>query len=267
MNCCVVVPVYRELHEPLEIVSFLRLRQFISNDVFIVAPDGLSLESYRSLWPSIQDVRFPSCFFESIQGYNSLMLSSLFYEKFARDFEWMLIHQLDAFLFNSNLQDFCSMPYDYYGAPWIPAQFIHPHFTSPLLLKLFGRRVAVGNGGLSLRKIVSTLSLLENKSQERVFWKTNEDGFFSYWGTCSPDFFSCPLDVASRFSFEAEPQLLLSRNEGKLPFGCHAFNKVSQQFYSEIINPLLPEIYGLEAALGGRKLPEPYKYEDSSNVS
>lgn len=258
MSCCIAIPVYRELVDPLEVASFLRLRQVAKQDVYLVAPEALDLFSYRQLWPEIRELRFEAKHFKDIAAYNRLLLSPMFYERFAPRYDWLLIHQLDAFLFHGNVEQFCAMPYDYFGAPWLPAQLIHSWIVSPRLLKLFGRRIDVGNGGLSLRRIDSILGLLRTRRSEAANWGNNEDGFFSYWGRFSPDFKSSPLEIARYFAFENEPSRLLEINGGMLPFGCHAYAKYQPQVYAEMINPLLSEIDGLSEALGGRQLPAPF---------
>lgn len=258
MSCCIAIPVYRPLVDPLEVLSFLRLRQLATQDVYLVAPEELDLDSYRQFWPDIRDSRFQARYFRGIAAYNRLLLSTAFYERFATEYEWLLIHQLDAFLFHGNVEAFCAMPYDYFGAPWVPAQLIRPRIRHPRLLRLLGRRIEVGNGGLSLRRLSATLALLTNRKRDAANWRNNEDGFFSYWGRFSPDFRSCPLDTARCFAFESEPSQLLEMNGGVLPFGCHAFAKYQPEVYAEIINPLLLQIDGVSEALGGRQLPRPF---------
>lgn len=258
MSCCIAIPVYRALVEPLEVLSFLRLRQLATQDVYLVAPEALDLDTYRKLWPDIRESRFEAKYFRDIAAYNRLLLSQAFYERFATDYDWLLIHQLDAFLFHGHVEAFCAMPYDYFGAPWLPAQLIRSRIGHPRLLRLLGRRIEVGNGGLSLRRLSATLGLLVSRGRDAANWNNNEDAFFSYWGRFSPDFRSCPLDTACRFAFESSPSRLLEMNGGELPFGCHAFAKCQPEFYAQIINPLISQIDGLSAALEGRQLPCPF---------
>lgn len=259
MSCCIVIPVYQALNSPLEIVSFLQLKRLNTYEVYIAAPNSLPIDSFRSIWPQIKVEWFDDVFFKSISSYNKLMLSREFYDRFLNKFEWMLIHQLDAFLFKNNLDDFCQMPYDYFGAPWHPAQLIRPGVKSPLLLKLLGKRILVGNGGLSLRKIESVVNLIEMKKSYVTNWNSNEDGLFSYFGSFSKSFKCCPVSIASQFSIEGSPEYWLTRNDGELPMGCHAFNKIDTSVYANLINPLLNDIPGLSTALEGLCLPFPYK--------
>ena len=46
-----------------------------------------------------------------------MLLTADFYRRFT-DYEYILIHQLDVFLFEDKLLEFCDMGYDYIGAPY-----------------------------------------------------------------------------------------------------------------------------------------------------
>ncbi len=249
MSCAIVVPVYRTGLSPLEQLCLLRLRHFLPSDAYLAAPKGLCLDAYLSLWPELQVKVFDPAYFASVKTYNKLMLDPRFYESFAGGYEWMLIHQLDAFLFHGDLESFCEMPFDYFGAPWLPAQLVHPFIQKGYLLKLLGTRVSVGNGGLSLRRLEPTLELLTSSFAKPQCWTANEDGFFAYWGLKSRKFRSCPLDVAARFAFEAQPEALLALNGNTLPFGCHGLPKYSQRFYAKLMRPLLAQTDGVEPQL------------------
>lgn len=249
MSCAVIIPVYRSWMAPFEKISFLRLRQLIPDEVYLVAPDGLCLDEYLRLWPGLRYECFDPWYFTSVSSYNKLMLSPDLYFRFAARHEWMLVHQLDAFLFHADLQQFCNSPYDYFGAPWIPGQLVHPRFSDARLLKIFGIKVTVGNGGLSLRRIAPTLDLLTTERLGAERWRHNEDSFYAYWGIRSKGFRSCPLEVAARFAFEREPEILYRLNRQTLPLGCHGFQKYNQEFYAPIINPLLADIEEIDNEL------------------
>ncbi len=249
MSCAIVVPVYRTGLSPLEQLCLLRLRHFFRTDVYLAAPQGLCLDAYLSMWPELQVKVFDPAYFASVKTYNKLMLDPRFYESFASTYEWMLIHQLDAFLFHGDLQSFCEMPFDYFGAPWMPAQLVHPFIHEGHLLKLLGTRVSVGNGGLSLRRLRTTLELLTTPRSKPQRWFANEDGFFAYWGKKSLKFKSCPFEVATRFAFETQPEALYALNGNTLPFGCHGLPKYSQKFYAEMMLPLLAQMDEMESGL------------------
>lgn len=249
MNCAIVVPVYRTELSSLERLCLMRLRHLFPVNVYLAAPKGLFLGEYLNLWPELQIKVFDPAYFASVKTYNKLMLDPRFYESFAGAYDWMLIHQLDAFLFHGDLESFCEMPFDYFGAPWLPGQLVHPLIHKGYLLKLLGTRVSVGNGGLSLRRLRPTLELLTAPEAKPHRWEANEDGFFAYWGRRSRKFKSCPMEVAARFAFEAHPEALYALNGNTLPLGCHGLPKYSQKFYAALMLPLLAQMEQVEPRL------------------
>jgi len=241
MKCVVAVPVYKAVPDRVELLSLFRLKQLQVHDVVLVGPDGLDIGVYRKVWPGIPFERFEKHCFSGIDSYNALMLSGEFYERFSSGYEWLLIHQLDAFLFSGGVDYFCGLPYDYFGSPWRGGQLLFPGTNNAKMLKIFGKRVYVGNGGLSLRRIGVTLELLERRKRSALNWRQNEDGFFSYWGSSDKKFRSCPPEVAARFSFESEADYWYGVNR-TLPLGCHAFEKHASIFYDSILVPMLREV-------------------------
>ena len=117
---------------------------------------------------------FSDEYFASLRGYNKLVLDELFYMRFLK-YQYMLIYQLDAFVFKDELLLWAEKGYDYIGAPWIPPK--HSYLTLrgrlKIQLKYFiytllndDRRklkkycnYQVGNGGFSLRKINKMLEV------------------------------------------------------------------------------------------------------------
>lgn len=237
----VAVPIYRTIPTEVELYSFLRLKQLEIENVVLFGPTDINIDSYRQWWPDIPFESFESRHFLSVDTYNRLMLSTGFYERFADRYEWLLIHQLDAFLFSDRIESFCKLAYDYFGAPWKEGQLMCPGTSNPRVLQLLGKRIYVGNGGLSLRKIPSTIDLLERRKSGARHWKMNEDGFFSYWGVRDRTFRGCPVEVASKFAFEADPEYWLRLNGG-LAMGCHGFEKHSPDFYRAILKPIYSEL-------------------------
>lgn len=99
----------------------------------------------RSVWIE----KFDDNFLASITGYNSLLMSLKFYKRY-KQFNYILIYQLDAWVFRDELDYWCDKGYDYIGAPWFEG--LH----KPTGFKIIG----VGNGGLSLRRVSAHLKLL-----------------------------------------------------------------------------------------------------------
>jgi hypothetical protein len=106
-------------------------------------------------WPGFKIVHFDSSCFSGITAYNRLLLSKHFYETF-KDYEYILIYQLDCLVFSDQLKQWCDGGWDYVGAPWLEN---HKEKAEP------GDQFwAVGNGGLSLRRIESFLRVLRSRN-------------------------------------------------------------------------------------------------------
>lgn len=158
----------------------------------------------------------------SVSSYNQMMLNIAFYERFKR-FRYILIYQLDAFVFCDRLQEMCALGYDYMGAPWLYGYF---HYVS--VHKCIWR---VGNGGFSLRRVDSFIRLLEKEGD--MDSRSNED--FSYAVLGSENFRIAPLRVALQFAFEREVRKCFRLNGEKIPFGCHAWEKYDFDFWKPYI--------------------------------
>ena len=208
---------YRELDE-LEKISLDRCRKVLGRyPIIFVAPAG---QKFPYIEPGDAVVEFPAENFRSVKTYSRLMLSPNFYATFA-DFEYILIYQLDAFVFYDALEEFCSLGWDYIGAPW------------PYLAKVDEKFLRVGNGGFSLRKVKACHELLTQRGDiVSQFADLNEDAILSYCGARDDcNFHVAPIEVAYKFSMEHSPERCIRKNGGNLPFGCHAWYNTAETFY------------------------------------
>lgn len=216
----VVIPRYREQLNICEQAS-LRQVQFVLGKYDIVFISPLKLENVYSKMEKVEF--FPDECFSSIYGYSELLMTPEFYNRFSQ-YEYMLIYQLDAYVFCDKLEYYCSLGYDYIGAP-----------LSHSFKNITGGRV--GNGGFSLRKINSCINITKSKKSiiNKVFSKIPNDGiciraedkFFSWCGYSKEYDFRLPdVKIAVGFSMEGDVQHAYKRlNENNLPFGVHAWSK------------------------------------------
>lgn len=249
-ECVVIVPVYKACLSAEERASFIQcLKVLHSFDIVLAGPENIKKETYLDLSKQaskeIRFTLFPNYYFKSISGYNNLLLSRMFYSHFNK-YEYLLIYQLDAWVFRDDLSIWCQKGWDYIGAP----SFDHLDVFEP-------EGTWIGNGGLSLRKTKAFLlefkgfvwyetyvrvSLLHKESLIKRLIETlllliqafvlkhggmlvfrrikYEDLFWTHIGNLRiPDF-----QLALEFSFEKFPSQLFERNQNKLPFGCHAWS-------------------------------------------
>lgn len=200
----------------------------------------------------------------TIQSYASMLRSAFFYELFEK-FDFLLIAQLDTYIFSSELQRFTLEPYDYWGAPWLIDLYsqypylrdlvrapIRPYILHKILQKYLPRKMYyyVGNGGLSLRRVSKFIRAcnehteINSKFDERiVYWKklgydvSFEDNFWClFFPKFAPGFLRFPpWHKALQFAFELAPSLAYKLNQNKLPFGVHSWFKHDKDFWKRFI--------------------------------
>lgn len=113
----VIVPVYKEKLSELEQVSLQQLLRVLGKyPIFFVGPQGLHWD-YGEGTGDIPLVEFQAAYFASEASYSRLLLNPGFYRVF-ENYEYILIYQLDAFVFNDRLSEFCRYGYDYWGRPY-----------------------------------------------------------------------------------------------------------------------------------------------------
>ena len=253
----VIIPVYLTSLSQDEELSFRRTLKILKGyPITLICPKSLNLSVYEELAEKenkkIYTERFNDNYFNGIEGYNRLMLSYDFYHRF-ESYEYILICQLDAYIFKDELQEWCDKGYDFIGAPLIG------RFEDTV----FSENMRVGNGGLSLRKVhtythffqskknVFTIKQIADRIQlgkkpyTRVFvlllmimgWRNKPSSVAKGWAYNEDDFWSGQLDKsryalskpepveAIQFSFERFPAELFELNAHNLPFGCHAWRK------------------------------------------
>ena len=91
----VVVPVYQSNPTEQELLHYYHNLSILKGfPILVVAPLDLNIDIYCKT-PGIRSEFFAPDYFKNIAGYNKLMLSTEFYERFA-NYEYILICQLDA---------------------------------------------------------------------------------------------------------------------------------------------------------------------------
>lgn len=224
-NAAVVIPAYKEELNEFEKISLMQVQKVLGGKypIIFAAPEGKNF-SYFSAGNHV--IYFPQQFFQSTQTYNALMKTEGFYKTFL-EYEYILIYQLDAFVFSDKLEYFCSLGYDNIGAPWL-WQYVAKIYWER---KNFYPRV--GNGGFCLRNVKACLEFLKNHSDwVEKLKKLPEDVFWSICGMIEgSNFRTAPISVAYKFSSEHLPLRCIKKNGGELPFGCHAWHNFSADFY------------------------------------
>ncbi len=254
----VIIPIYRPKFNHFEEVSMQQICHILKDyPLTVIKPATLDVTAISKQYPQLTFENFDDKYFHGISGYNRLMMSEEFYRRFL-NYKYILICQLDAYIFKDELKEWCDKGYDYVGAPWL----VRPIYRFPLLrltswikkqfcsvFKLPNAQITnfkVGNGGLSLRKTSSHLRavsqlqdiihVFEQHPGNHIF---NEDVFFSVEVNKHGMNFTYPDYMeALQFSFDKYPSLCYKLNNNQLPFGCHSwYKRRMKDFWFPIINP------------------------------
>jgi hypothetical protein len=223
-------------------------------DRFVAAPRSMPVD-----FPGYRVARFEDDDFGSIAAYNRLLLSPRFYDAF-RDYEFILVHHLDALALSDQLTEWCAAGLDYIGAPWWDEH---------------EQRFVVGNGGFSLRRIEAFLRVFRSRRlalPPDEYWRRSiagkgaaarvlhfprrllkhvrrfngieyqiasalrdglaEDNFISEFATAfDPSFRIASLEQALRFAFDNAPGRCFRLSNERLPFGAHAWQRWERTFW------------------------------------
>ena len=257
----VVIPVYQTTLTDQELFSIKTAVSVLAKHaIYFVGPvrltNFLQQLSQQFERPLLYKT-YPDHYFASIDGYNQLMLSSVFYQAFEQ-YQYILIAQTDSLVFSDDLNTWAKKGYSYIGAPWFEG-YTQPN--QPL------RLIAVGNGGFSLRNVQDFLRVL---NRPRIFkntlmqtwpgnWRStiyrylkdyhsfvykktqinlnvNEDLFWGLFVAPICPFFKVPTpQEAVSFAFEAHPRYSYEQNGQRLPFGCHAWARYDPEFWQSTL--------------------------------
>ncbi len=221
-NVAIVIPFYKEQLNNNECISLEQCRRVLYKyDLYLLVPDNMEVEIENGEKVLYVDEKH----FDSRKSYSDYVLSYEFYSKFI-DYEYILIHQLDVFVFEDGLEYFCNMDYDYIGAEWVYGLECH---TDEGMLWYFG------NGGFSLRRVSSFLNWIRDEQDTIEYYKMllPEDLVIAIYG--KKHLKIAGRDVARQFSFDMYPKECYQEAGERLPFGCHAWHRFDREFWAKII--------------------------------
>jgi len=246
----VVIPIYKSNISVLETRSLQQVCDILKiYPLTVIKPVSLDLSELLKMFPLLNVKSFDDSFFNGISGYNRLMLSDAFYSAFLHT-KYILIYQLDAYVFEDELTHWCNKGYDYIGAPWLKKPIYNAPVIS-LIMKIFrayNRRKGVknkqelynkiGNGGFSLRKVDSHYEVTLQQREKIKFFMEQKNHLYNedvFWATVTS--FKYPEAAeALTFAFDKYPALCYKLNKKELPFGCHGWNKRKMKsFWKPII--------------------------------
>ncbi|MBS1528101.1 MAG: hypothetical protein JST19_20815 [Bacteroidetes bacterium] len=263
-KAAIIIPFYRAQLSEYEKIALKQCEKVLHGYTkIVIKPRNLILPDEASLVNFSKIEEFDDEYFNGIGDYNRLMMSAEFYERFL-EHEYILIYQLDCFVFKDELNYWCTQHWDYIGAPWIRKTY---HKTAPglLLLKIkryLGKKFnleddkkpnqyllenKVGNGGFSLRRVEKFYGLCTTMKRaiarylsQADHWH-NEDVFWSIEVNRKQTVLHIPdCQTGLKFAFEVPPVKSDMINEQNIPFGCHDWDR-----YAEYWRPIFKN-YGYD---------------------
>ena len=247
---CIVIPIYKKELDCIEEISLNRLRKVllddkvldkVCTDVYLVCPEGLDTTNYEKIYNTwdeftfLKKKEFDPSYFKSTDTYSQLCISYDFYNSF-NEYEYMLIYQLDCYLFRDEITDWCLKGYDYIGGPILSTDCGWD--TVKKSMQKNGKDKwcpYVGNGGFSLRKISTFLDITDPNGELRTTYELTdellkavkyEDKYF-----CNDLYNFYQLEIptwneALKFAFDMSVDIIytLFKFEGT-PMGIHSVDK------------------------------------------
>jgi Protein of unknown function (DUF5672) len=261
----VVIPVHKSVPTELERISLRQCgRCFTGRDLLLLAPNGLDIARYREVLPVTDAIRVERRWMESIEAYNRLMISSVFFDSLG-GYSHLLIHEPDALVLRDELDYWCQQPHDYIGAPWFEGYALADH-DAPV--------IGVGNFGLSLLRLDAIRDVLSSRKRWYPLkmiikdliggasgdptrfvrgvrgsgaagrlsraWRLYEGHCDIFWGRVVPQlvptFRVAPVADAVRFAWEVLPERCYTMCNGVLPFGLHAWANYNYSFLAPLLS-------------------------------
>lgn len=227
-KCIIIVPVYKEHLSPDEVASFIQLRKILGEnyDVALVCPKSLEVKEYLDIWKAEKDLplivdRYDDKNFVSWLAYGKFMTLPEIYKNYRKNYEYMLVYQLDGWVFRDELQYWCDKGYDYIGG----LEFDVPNM---MYNRLFY------NGGVSLRKISAMLKYIKKNDDEFLRDRYWDDRYFSrnYNNVLN----TAPGYEAVLFCLDQFPSQFYNETR-KIPCFAHAWKRYNYDFWKPLINP------------------------------
>ena len=190
----IVTPIWQPLLREME-AAFLRITNHTnaSTPRAFVAPQGMSTEWYEQTFPEWQVRRVDDRHLASVANYSAWMTSADPYQLFA-EASMIVVCQTDAVLTRS-VQALDVGAADFLGAPWSPSVRVlqaghrlavySAEGGGPWYARAFGKRLWVGNGGLSVRKTAAferAATRLAARFPSHYRSRVHEDVYFSALG-------------------------------------------------------------------------------------
>jgi hypothetical protein len=234
----IVTPIWKEDFEQAELMRMkITIKINLDCDHAFIGPDVMNFTNIYAQFPNSKVFTMPSNKFISVDAYSRMLMEPEFYKQFL-DYEYILICQLDAILIK-NVKSLALLGYEYIGSVWENGYRVSK-FRHLLVINnrmnsfLKSEKIYVGNGGLSLRRVETMISLTSEIESiyPNLKYKFPEDVLISYFGKKKG--MKIPEYTSAENIFREKTATGIT----VIPdiFGFHALNKYNPFLEKEIFN-------------------------------
>ena len=240
-KCVILIPIYKEFINFDEYRSIQNTINLYNDkyDIFFMCNNKLNISFYKNIF-NIDYKIFDYNLFHDAHSYSALLMNRFFYKQFL-NYEFMLIAQHDAYIFNTySLEYFMNKNYPYLGALFklydlenlLEIEFINDAFNNNYNVKDLKKIIfekyntnfnycidcTLGmSGGLSLRKIDVIYHLLK----QNLEWHWAEDLKICSMLDTHNLFDNILIKDIINFSMENEKYLDFYKEHNILPYSVH----------------------------------------------
>ena len=133
-DIAIVIPIYLSSLSEDEKRSIEQcLKLLFEYSIVVIKPKHLEIDDIIQKYKLSQVEVFPDECFSSLRAYNKTVLTEEFYTRF-QNYTYMLIYQLDAYVFKDELLEWATKGYDYIGAPWLKKKIYEYPLISTIML-------------------------------------------------------------------------------------------------------------------------------------
>ncbi len=250
----IAIPIYRNEPTQDEIIVLKHYRAVFKNyPIVFFAQEDMDVTAYQQLYSGHARVEFKYFKWKGYEQYNKLMVDAEFYKQFL-DYTYILLAQTDTFIFEVDLDYWCSQNYDFIGGVIYNSAYGKHMLDTSSTLRLLKKTGLVTkdsfrNGGLSLRKVSAFYNICRKYAFLIRTGKVTgmEDAFWSVWAPILNPFFKvAPLDVSHKFAVELPASddqhlenVFSKLSEQPLPCGCHNWRGLGYTFWKPYIEEKL----------------------------
>lgn len=236
----IVVPVYKKILDPIEELSLKRMCELLSGknyDIYLICPKTLDLSNYYNIIDNnmqVKESRLDDDNFKDIHAYSQLCLKYDFYSLF-KEYSYIYIYQLDVYLREDHLEEFCKLGYDYIGSPVVSTDCGWSTLKKDDDGNVISYAPVIGNGGFSLRKVSTFMDITDPEGEFRKYYEITDDILKDiqfedlYFCECVKNFYYtniAPLDVGKEFCWDMSADVLYNQfGYDKFPMAIHAWDK------------------------------------------